>query len=337
MKEICALCALYFSVIMSSLPGHQLHVFKHDAGGTVVHERGAGIAWRIWPSAHYLLHFLVNNRSVWEDETGLIDIKSTHMLELGAGVGLVGICCASQLPIGRVTLTDIVLEHLTRSVEANEDHIRSRLRVERLEWGKPLPSFLDDVASRSGDFSAVQDNIDGSHLLAGKLLVVASDVVYWESLAIPLADTLRQLCTRPGGAVAYIAQRKRDWRTERRFFTRTLRQCGLRAEVVSQAHCVELEAEAQAGEARILVASGAPSGDAADAAPPGDDGPDPAEWNTRIYKITLAPPSDGESDGSRGADRRTAHGGSAGERRPAKEKQKRGRVPPRQQKSGRWH
>ncbi len=308
----------------------------------MLHERGAGIAWRIWPSAHYLLDFIVRNQSVWRDEQGPKDPARTHVLELGAGVGLVGICCAAQLPVGRVTLTDVVLEPLVRSVEANDVQVRSRLHVERLSWGEPLPEFLEPPATSD------TDNGETS------LLVVASDCVYWESLAAPLADTLSLLCAR--GAVAYIAQRKRDWRTERRFFTRLLRQRGLQAEVVSQAMCVELEADVQAGEARIHsvpIADSAAAGTPDPAAGAGDgDVQDAAEWNTRIYKVTRMPEWDlagseaagrqpgADRSGSRGLDRLdgAVYGGggeAAGGGR--KEKKKRGKVPPRQQKNGRWH
>jgi predicted nicotinamide N-methyase len=315
----------------------------------VVHERGAGIAWRIWPSAHYLLDFIVRNQSVWEDDQGPKDPARTHILELGAGVGLVGICCAAQLHVGRVTLTDLVLEPLVRSVEANEVQVRRRLSVERLSWGEPLPQFLEPPA-------ASQENADAEN----HLLVVASDCVYWESLAAPLADTLHRLCAR--GAVAYIAQRKRDWRTERRFFTRLLRQRGLRAEVVSQAMCVELEADAQAGEARIhSVPAPAPAAPAGlpDSAAAGSEGEaqDAAEWNTRIYKVTQVPTVDPAGDGGPAVAGRQPGAGqpvsgwperpeSAGDGaggaaavggRKAKEKKKRGKVPPRQQKNGRWH
>ena len=311
-------------------------------GGKVVHERGAGIAWRIWPSAHFLLDFLVNNGTIWKNLPESNDTARTHLLELGAGVGLVGICCAAQLPLQRVTLTDIDLDPLIRSVEANDEHVRSRIKVERLGWGEPLPPFLS-----SSDLNLqIANSNDGQCAMTGattdRLLVVASDVVYWESLAAPLADSIRMLCTRPGGAVVYISHRKRDWRTERRFFTRLLRQRGLLAEVVAQAHCIELGAEAQDGEARILLASDAAAAAASAGAAGAVEDADTA-WNTRVYKITLArqgelvagvPPGYCEIDPEQARGQLKEQSPRA-QNRPAKEKKKRGRVPPRQEKTGR--
>jgi hypothetical protein len=332
-KNWLLICLIASLASHSSLSTPNSHIFEHPSGGRVVHERGAGIAYRIWPSAHFLLDFLVHNKSIWNSKIDLTDPSKTHLLELGAGVGLVGICCAAQLHVKSVTLTDVVLEPLFRSVEVNDPQIRSRIRVERLGWGEPLPSFL--LSSNKSPQDESEDKSE--NFIPGQLLIVASDVVYWESLAAPLADTLQMLCSKPGGAVAYLSQRKRDWRTERRFFTRLLRQRGLVAEVVAQANCVELDAEAQDGEARILLASDLASSGGADRS---TDDAAVETWNTRIYKISLASPVEAEASETAAAPEDSPPAGprpfgGRDHSKPHKEKKKPSKVPPRQQKTGR--
>ena len=51
---------------------------------SVVHERGRGIAWRIWPGAHVLLDWLESNKADW-------CLNPCHCVEIGAGVGLVAL------------------------------------------------------------------------------------------------------------------------------------------------------------------------------------------------------------------------------------------------------
>lgn len=217
---------------------------------SVVHERGRGIAWRIWPGAHVLLDWLEKHVSEW--------LKfPCHCVEIGAGVGLVGIVAAG-LGAQKVTLTDLPeeLEALKRSVASNIDSVRNRIEVLPLSFGndKEIEEVIRAEESRNE-----------------QLVILGSELIYWESLFEPIAHTLRKLVIQHNG-VAFIGYRKRVWKTEKRFFTKILKQVGLDCQVLGQWMAVEEDGASQTTDGQVVYTE---AGNAQLE----------TEWNTRVYKI----------------------------------------------------
>lgn len=221
---------------------------------SVVHERGRGIAWRIWPGAHVLLDWLEKNVGEWRSSS------PCHCVEIGAGVGLVGIVCAG-LGAERVTLTDLPeeLEALKRSVACNHhESVRNKVHVMPLSFGND-----EEIDRVVGQHHKQQEN----------LVVVGSELIYWESLFEPIAKTLNRLILNHSG-VALIGYRKRVWKTEKRFFTKVLKQYGLDCIVVGQWMAVEEDGASQTTDGQVMYTDASSF----------IAGMEP-EWNTRVYKI----------------------------------------------------
>ena len=227
---------------------------------SVIHERGRGIAWRIWPSAHVLIDWLETNKDSWCS-------KPIHCIEIGAGVGMVGIVAAG-LGANKVTLTDLpeVLPALERSVASNHEELQNHLIVAPLSYSddQDIENSLVSIASSS------------------KLVVLASDVIYWESLFVPIAETLQKLFARKPDGVAYIGYGKRDWKSEKRFFTKILKQHDLACETVGQWMANEDNCDAQDTDGAVIYNEAI--------------GTDDNDWNTRIYKITRVAAAEPSAD-----------------------------------------
>jgi predicted nicotinamide N-methyase len=210
---------------------------------SVVHERGRGIAWRIWPGAHVLLDWLESHRDEW-------CANPCHCVEIGAGVGLVGVVCAG-LGASRVTLTDLPeeLPALERSRDSNTAVVKDRIHVGPLSFG--VDSELDAISRPHSE----------------NLVVVGSELIYWESLFEPIAKTLQRFAHEYGAKI-FIGYRKRVWKTEKRFFTKVLGQFGLDCEVLGQWLAVEEDGASQKTDGQVVYKTS-------------EDG----EWDTRVYRI----------------------------------------------------
>ena len=179
------------------------------------------------------------------------------MIELGAGVGLVGMACAS-LGSGKVTVTDLeeFLPALERTKAENSEIVKNRVSVEQLRFGN------------SEDIDKIVET--GSHKKS--LIVVGSDLVYFDSLFVPLAETIARLC-HVHKAICYLAYKKRIWKNEKRFFSKILAQNSLVYEVVYEAVLEEEDGVTQATDGRVIQTEG-------------------DVWNTRIFKIFAAESND---------------------------------------------
>ena len=226
---------------------------------SVVHERGRGIAWRIWPAAHVLIDWMEKNRQRWCK-------KVTHCVEIGAGVGLAGIAAAA-LGSSRVTITDLPeeLAAINRSIECNVEEVQSKIDVKPLRFGD-----LEDM-------QAVVAPIPQTT----RIVVIASDIVYWESLFVPIAETLKFFSTQRN-AVSYIGYKIRHWKTEKRFFTKILSQYDLHAEVVFEGYIEEDDLQSQTSTGSVHYKNDENSAELNE-----------GTWNTRVYKISANPKKDG--------------------------------------------
>lgn len=125
--------------------------------------------------------------------------ENTTILELGAGVGLLGITLKLKCRPAQIYLTDChetVLETLKNNVALNFDDT-SDITVLNLPW--------EEITAEK---CATLGQID---------IIVASDVVYDPQLFHPLADAIR--CFLLAGAhFAYLACTKRDATTLKEFW-----------------------------------------------------------------------------------------------------------------------
>ena len=194
-----------------------------------------------------LLDWLESNKADW-------CLNPCHCVEIGAGVGLVGVVCAG-LGASRVTLTDLEeeLPALARSRDSNETIVRDRIHVMPLSFG--VDEELDAVANQQKE----------------NLVVVGSELIYWESLFEPIARTLQRFA-HEHNATIYIGYRKRVWKTEKRFFTKVLGQVGLDCEVLGQWLATEEDGVSQKTDGQVIYNTS-------------EDG----EWDTRVYRIFAKP------------------------------------------------
>ncbi|KAL1503322.1 hypothetical protein AB1Y20_011374 [Prymnesium parvum] len=118
-----------------------------------------------------------------------------HVVELGAGPGLAGLCLALASS-ARVTLTDCVpatLDNLTHNAAMLPEDARTRVRVSSLDW-------LEVMAQPGMARELMAD------------VVVAADVVYEPSLVPPLLATIRELlCRRTARAIVAAEERGAAW------------------------------------------------------------------------------------------------------------------------------
>ena len=238
----------------------------------IVHSRGDGLAWRVWPGAKLLLRYIVNKKPdclfrALPDGRTVPRRKRAQVLELGSGVGTVGLFCAAMGIRSVITDTEESVPALTRSLDANpflkkegkgkgvdEDEGGEDLAMAMaLDWGKPADAeaAIRSLSSRSFGLK--------------RLVVLLSDCTYWDCLYVPLASTLKRLLLAArecgGKGTVLCAHERRQWKTEKRFFTKRLRQHGLTAAVVH-------EGLREGEETNPLHAL--------------------SGWNQRVYRIELA-------------------------------------------------
>ncbi|KAF9526111.1 putative methyltransferase-domain-containing protein [Crepidotus variabilis] len=136
---------------------------------------------------------------------GLLDpeiLRKSHVLELGAGTGLLSIALSSL--VEQFTVTDI--EALTPLIQKNIHHngAPSNVCVAELDWVE-LRSTLP--SKRSKIFDATQQPID---------LLLAVDCLYHPSLIPPFVETIDYLCT-PGRTTVLIISELRQEDVMREF------------------------------------------------------------------------------------------------------------------------
>uniref|UniRef100_A0ACD5UZH3 Uncharacterized protein n=1 Tax=Avena sativa TaxID=4498 RepID=A0ACD5UZH3_AVESA len=193
------------STATASSSEEQLHQFDIPALPSPVTVRtipSLGLTFQLWPSATTLLRFLPACPHV------LPRAPSPHcplsILELGSGTGAAGLALAAALP-AHTFLSDLptALPNLLHNASLNAHLLDSRggsVSVVSLPWG-------DAAAMEAVLPPAPAARFD---------LVVASDVVYYETLVDPLIETLRFFVK---GEVVFLMAHMRRWkRTDKKFF-----------------------------------------------------------------------------------------------------------------------
>eukprot|EP00811_Abedinium_folium_P009493 NODE_18775_length_877_cov_3.458667.p1 GENE.NODE_18775_length_877_cov_3.458667~~NODE_18775_length_877_cov_3.458667.p1 ORF type:complete len:284 (+),score=121.07 NODE_18775_length_877_cov_3.458667:65-853(+) len=178
------------------------------------------------------------------------------LVELGSGAGLLGFACAALIANATLVLTDVaeLVPFAQRSIAANEPALASRCVARPLPFGDA--AALDAVL---GEFAAQAP--------APAVVAVGAGIFYWECVYTPLAETLEHLCCRAGGQ-ALLGYFRRDWKVERRFWTKLLPQRGLEVEILWEGVAPEPTDTATFAPVCTRTLDG--------------------EWNARVYRIVRA-------------------------------------------------
>ncbi|KIY02399.1 uncharacterized protein Z520_02537 [Fonsecaea multimorphosa CBS 102226] len=151
-------------------------VLIHEARNLL--SRGNNVGLRTWEAALHLAWYLFTQQA---------DIvKNKHVLELGAGTGLLSVLCAAHLKASSVVATDglgLVCEGLDENVRLNEENDLlencQSPKVCQLDWtDRPAIDELLSEAEKSG----VRYN-----------LVIGADITYHPDILRPLAELLNIL------------------------------------------------------------------------------------------------------------------------------------------------
>ena len=179
------------------LPGLEelltVSVVNHIGGGS---ETGG----MVWPASLLLASWLLRPAAAAE-------LDGVHILELGSGVGMLGLALARCTPIAGITMTDFVVEtldNLQRNVWRQNDGVAHKVRVRQLDWNEAecMRRASYGTAFRGGgrDGDGSSDALDGigqegwrgaaSPSVSGFDLVLAADVVYDPSALPALVATI---------------------------------------------------------------------------------------------------------------------------------------------------
>jgi len=142
----------------------------------------------LWKASEHLCHYMVKHYAT------LLQVDSPRILELGAGLGLVGIVAHHMAPDSTVCLTDgdtDALVHLRQNVERNTENT-DFVSCHQLLWGhETAAKFLEKQTGKAFD------------------VILASDILYAKCVVEPLWETVRMVLSRPNGVfVMAFATRK---------------------------------------------------------------------------------------------------------------------------------
>ncbi len=132
---------------------------------------------RVWKASSYLARYLEELEKTNVDDDDVL--RGKHILELGAGTGLLGIC-ASLSNASKVTITDKedLLAQICANVEKNgktHQEVKCKCVVGELDWTK----FADDE-----DLWHPEQG-QGTKLAKGCDIVLAADCIYFPELYEP--------------------------------------------------------------------------------------------------------------------------------------------------------
>ncbi|KAL3934041.1 MAG: hypothetical protein SGBAC_010145 [Bacillariaceae sp.] len=152
----------------------------------------------IWKASEYLCHYIVKHKGDVAMNLGMTNTTpkdKKRILELGAGLGLVGILAHRiASPQSEVILTDgdsEALPHLRANVDENKDKQKGRMECQQLIWGEETSlEFLELQKKEKFD------------------IILASDIVYSPVIIKPLWETINVLLEPNGLFIMAYARRK---------------------------------------------------------------------------------------------------------------------------------
>jgi hypothetical protein len=211
-------------------------VVQRQIGNVVIEERQAGatIAQRLWPAASYLTDYIDDllSRTAGDNsdrlelrEDSLRDSElekriqaqfadsTEHLsvLEVGAGIGLTGIDLATRFP-AHVLLTDLqeALPLADRNIQLNCERFQvgpQAVQSRVLRWGD-----TGDGESMLREWYQQLPTLDSE----SPLLILGSDVVYFEELYKILEETLFHLLSQTPAVVLLAGMRR--WKRDTAFY-----------------------------------------------------------------------------------------------------------------------
>jgi len=206
-----------------SLPSGELICIAEQTGETIIrHIWDAGIilsALLVYSS----LPSLPSELRTFVSDTCPLN-KTFRVLELGAGVGILGISLATMFPQAEVILTDLLDAGvlITENICINTNrfpHLASRVQFRELDWEKrPFPRWTEE------------EHFD---------VIVMADVTYNTATFVPLADTLVQLLRGGSKGAKVICCGKRRHAEEMGFW-RIVKERGITLDK-SLAYALDLE------------------------------------------------------------------------------------------------
>lgn len=188
------------TTLMFELPGSKepLHVRVHDHIGG-----GAETGCMLWPASLFLAVWLL------QAENAEI-IRDQHVLELGAGVGMLGLALAHRDRVASVTLTDCVvltLDNLRLNARQLPSSVAPRVAVRHLDWTESCRD-QHTLHSRGDVIGGLDWEEHPSPCLASFGLIVAADVVYDPAVLPALVRTLA-IFLRPQSPLADLSLPRR--------------------------------------------------------------------------------------------------------------------------------
>ena len=149
-----------------------------------------GTGLNIWDGSMLLLRYIEKNPSI---------IKEKKILELGSGIGMIGIAC-SILGAKLVVMTD--LEYTIANMKYNIQLNKSRLQANNIQchvcnWFHPcpitnFPFYNDNLNSMDG--AAINDTDTSSSSTTRIDLILVADCIWVEELVQPFLSTLKLYC-----------------------------------------------------------------------------------------------------------------------------------------------
>lgn len=204
---------------------HQNQTTLHDLGVT------GSVAWS---SSHYLARWILSHPAWFLEK---------RCLELGSGTGVVGITLAKMLSKlassnGSVVLTDqeANLLLLNKNIKSNFPNLA------RANGRKPTPANIACAELSWEDVPKLLANPNGTWLDShadGWDVIVLSDCVYNEHLAMPLVNCLKALASIRSSTVIVLCQELRSHLVHTAFLHQLL-QAGFK---VARAHRINPEQE----------------------------------------------------------------------------------------------
>uniref|UniRef100_A0A336MKK3 CSON013584 protein n=1 Tax=Culicoides sonorensis TaxID=179676 RepID=A0A336MKK3_CULSO len=206
----------YFCEIKVPLTSPEEFAFKHfmynDQGDCVTIKEATSLISNgttglcTWEAAIKLAEYASQHKDEFEDK---------NMIELGSGIGFAGICIEKICKPKCLYLTDChekVLKLLRENVEINCEE-QSNIKVKELFWGESL-----------------QEAINGD-LMPDYL--VASDIIYDDSLFEPLLKTVSDIFRLNSKCVFILACTIRNEETLNKFLTR-IKNCEQKLKIIEE-------------------------------------------------------------------------------------------------------
>ena len=205
------------SLFTSNIPNYSNVTYKEFITLRVEEDYDKSTGVLIWNGSEVLLEYLWNfnddtKNGVTNDNGNCDLIRNKRVLELGAGVGLCSVACATEkLGAVEVMVTDgdcAVLENLRYNVDLNSKDgvISSKCRVQcqQLIWGKEYAKRLEQERKEERrDCNGDGDEVDRGDCKFD--VIMAADCIYIAQNVRPMLETVSYLLSdKPGSKFLFV-------------------------------------------------------------------------------------------------------------------------------------